>query len=269
MIGLLAGILLVATPPQAYSFAYRFEKGLSYVDAQQRTMTTEIYANGKQMRWKAMFESRVKRTILSVDETAHPSAERVEVERFRVIMKENPEQEKLGEKPLPCEGKSFVWRRLEKRWGLFLNDRDVTDGHKELVDQLKNWRDARLPRGPVTVGQEWQVPPQDFMETAGLKVPKGLEGVAAFKLDGVEGAVAEISFEFRFSSRQGGGRQTGVERGRWRFDHEKGRDLSFEMEGTIQVDGGRGGKGEIAMVRTVTYPEPPPERSSGPSDRGS
>jgi hypothetical protein len=145
----------------------------------------------------------------------------------------------------------------------------VTGSHKELVDQLKNWRDARLPREPVSVGESWEVPPRDFMETAGLKVPDGLEGVATFKLEKVEGAVAEISFEFRFASRHGGRRQAGVERGRWRFDFEKGRDLSFEMKGSINVDGGRGGKGEIAMLRTVTYADPPAVGSPGSSDRGS
>ena len=45
------------------------------------------------------------------------------------------------------------------------------------------------------------------------------------------------------------------ETGTWRFDVKRGRDLSLEMRGILEIDEGRSGSGKFAMKREVTYAE--------------
>lgn len=249
--------LLVLTPGQAFKLRYRFEKGMTYVDTQQRVVK-QVLTTGKTLKIHKVRETRLKRTILEVDETDHPTIERVEVLAFRDNVVEWPEQEMLGIKPRPCEGKTFVWRRMETRWGLFTRDDEgktveVTKTYTHLVEQLKNWRDARLPERAVRPGDAWEISAEEFLQTSGITPPKGAEGRAVFKLESMDGTRAKIPFEFRWHFRDKQARVDVEQKGVWTFDAARGRDVAFKMSGTIRFDKGKTGTGEISMIREVTY----------------
>lgn len=250
--------LVLLAPAESYTLRYRFTKGLTYTDSQQREVKITLTQEGRTLKQHELRTIRLERTILGVDETDHPTIERVHVAAFRDKIIEWPEQDKVGTKKRPCEGKTFVWRRLETRWGLFLRGeegqaKDVTKEYSHLVEQLKSWRDARLPADPQRIGGSWEIDAEEFLQTAAMIVPKGVNGKAYFKLQKVEKGIATISFTFRFGFRD---RRTPIsvaQKGTWTFDVPRGRDLAFEMTGKIDFDGGRVGTGEIAMTRKVTY----------------
>jgi hypothetical protein len=159
-----------------------------------------------------------------------------------------------------------VWRQKDKGgWGLFGEKGEVTDKHPQLVQRLRNWRDARLPKKRVRVGSTWEVSAARFLEAVGQPVPPKAEGRAVFRLEAVEGDVARITFTFNESHpedlRMFKAKETGV----WLFDLKRGRDVSLEMKGILEIDDGQTGSGKFRMRRTVTYAE----RVRGSTPRGS
>jgi len=252
---LLAILLALLAVPRGYELQYRFSKGMAYVDKQQRDFSLETYVEGRTLRWEISLEVDLKRTILEVDDTEHPRVERVAVTKFRRITHKAPEENaKLGANPEACEGRTFVWRRLKRRWGLFDKSGEVTKDHDMLVEHLKNWRDGRLPDRALTRGESWEISPRRFLQTAGFKVPEGVQGIAQFTLKDVTAeGVATIPFEFSFSYKEMGNRMSVAEKGTWRFDITRGRDVDFEMNGLIEVNSGKTGKGAIRLTRTITY----------------
>ena len=250
--------LVLLSPGESYALRYRFTKGLAYTDSQVRGVKITSIVEGRTITQHTIRTITLKRTILGVDKTAHPTVERVKVIAFRDQVVEWPEEEKVGTKKRPCEGQTFVWRRLETRWGLFRRGedgkaKDVTKEHPHLLEQLKNWRDARLPAEPRRVGDGWEVDALEFLQTSGMNAPKGVRGKAFFKLEKVENGIATIPFTFRFGFSDRRTPITAAQKGTWLFDVAHGRDVAFEMKGRIEFDGGRAGTGVITMVRKVTY----------------
>ena len=251
-------LLILLSPGESHTLRYRFQKGMVYTDLQTRDVRLTLTREGKSLKLHTIRTIELKRSILGVDETAHPTIERVQVIRFRDRIVEWPEDEKVGTRPRPCEGKTFIWRRLETRWGLFHRGEDgkaedVTKTYTHLVEQLKNWRDSRLPEDPIKVGNGWQIAAADFLQTAGISPPKGVKGSALFKMESVEGGVATIPFRFNFHYLDKGTRVDVKQSGTWLFDAKNGRDVSFSMKGKIEYDKGKSGLGELVMSRKVTY----------------
>jgi hypothetical protein len=178
--------------------------------------------------------------------------ERVEVKRMVITVKEAPDQEP-GSKTGTPHGKTFVWKKLRRRWGLFDAKGEVTDDYPALVKRLKNWREARLPSRAVAVGDSWEVSAATFLETVNQPIPKGVAGRAIFKLNEVKDGVASIGFLFRMTYRDGDHLFTGTQKGTWRFDIARGRDLDLEMTGQLDVDEGKSGDGRFKMKRAVTW----------------
>jgi len=249
----LALLLLFASESKTWEFKYRFPKGLVYEEASSRELAMETYADARTFRFKMRSDAKLRRSIVAVDENQRPTIERVEVLSLTNTVVEDPEK-KPGTKADPAQGQTFVWRRLKERWGLFdQDDSEVTRKYPRLVEKLKNWRDTRLPREKVAVGGQWEVSALTFLETSGHAVPEGVDGVALFTLDAVEKGIASISFEVLFTQTVTGTYQSCRYTGTWRFDIEKGRDLSFDMSGELKIDQGRSGKADLAMKRSVTY----------------
>ncbi len=250
-------LLLLLAPPDAvrHRLEYRFAKGASYVDEQQREWWLESVGGGKVFRWKYAFPTKMRRTVVEVDKTAHPSLERVEVIRFaRTVVESASAAETEGTtNAASSEGQTFVWRRLADRWGLFTDKGEVTDVHKQLVSHLQNWRDGLLPKEEVAAGDTWEVGATTFLETAGQPVPKGVQGRAQFKLEKVEAGVATISFDFACTYEDLGHVHNGRYTGSWRFDVAKGRDLEFAAKGSLEMDGGKSGAGGVTIRRTFTW----------------
>lgn len=238
--------------PETHALRYRFEKGMAYEETTTRAFELTQERAGKKQRIASSSVETLRRTVLEVDDTAHPTIERVEVVAFSRTVEEHP-VEAPGTVADAAEGKTFVWRRLEDRWGLFDGKREVTGDHPRLVDRLKNWRDARMPRGPVAVGATWEVSAQTYLETAGQPVPPEIEGVAVFKLEGVEGGVATVSFRFVGKAVVAETSQEWEQKGWFRFDVAKGRDLDSEASGTVRVSGSEGGSGTFKLGRRIVY----------------
>lgn len=249
---LVALLLVVCAPGEGHVLKYRFEKGMVYEDRTLRSTKFERNDAGRRLVFDVESEEVLRRTILETDRTDHPTIERVEVLTFTRTTNDHPEEE-AGTVKLPSQGNTFVWRRMEKRWRLFDKAGEVTGRHPVLVERLKNWRDARLPKKAVKVGDTWEISAKAFLETVGARVPADVEGRGVFRLEGVEGAVATIKFEYHYAWRTGGELVSAGQTGTWRFDLEKGRDLSLESEGKVKFDNGRSGSGTFRTIRTVTY----------------
>ena len=245
--------LLLLAPDQTYELKYRFAKGMSYVDSQERVWKQTKLANGRRLEYHFTHTIKVRRTILEADETAHPVAERVEVTHYRVDTRKSPKQEDLGLRLEACEGKTFVWKRLKTRWGLFDEKGEVTGKHKRLVGYLKNWRDARLPKEPQSIGGSWEVTAKRFLQTAGLPLTPNLQGMAVFTLEKVERGIATIRFDVHYTFRDPQNVWTVAQKGVWTFDAKRGRDVSMVMRGEVLIDKGVKGKGTVTLRREVTY----------------
>jgi hypothetical protein len=244
--------LLLVLLPETHALRYRFEKGMCYEETTTRAFELTQEDAGKKQRIASSSLETLRRTILEVDETAHPTIERVEVVAFSRTIEEHP-AEAPGTVADAAEGKTFVWRRLDERWGLFDGKREVTNVHARLVDRLKNWRDARMPRAPVAVGDTWEVAAPTYLATLGQPVPSEIDGVAVFKLERVENGVATVSFRFVGKTVVAGESQEWEQKGWIRFDVARGRDLESEASGTVRVSGPRGGRGTFEMRRKVVY----------------
>ena len=260
-------VLLLAAPSTADEpLRYRFEKGLVYDDTTVRTFYFEFTRTGdekdrktgkeaKPQVWDISSKEILRRTVLKTDKTAHPMIERVEVIQFDRIVKESPDpNERKGISQDPSVGRVFIWRRMKTAWKLFDGkDQDVTERFGKLVNRLKNWRDARLSRKPVAVGEKWDVSMETFLRTSGSPPPEGITGMAVFKLDSLERGLASISFTAHGSDTAQGARRSYRMSGKWRFDASRGRDLELKSEGTFKVEGEKGGKGTMTYHRTVSY----------------
>jgi hypothetical protein len=262
-------LLLVAAPDgkaKTYEIAYRFGKGVKYTDRSSRVFKLDMYGGKKLAQFHVESEQVIRRTVIEVDDGGRPSLERVEVLVNSHTTKMSPNEEELGVTLLPSHGKSFVWRRYDgKKWGLFDDKGEVTAKHPQLVQKLRNWRDARLPGKPVAVGATWEVAAGDFLEAVGQPVPPGVKGRAVFKLEAVEDGVARITFTFKETYPQDGVAVVAEETGTWRFDVKRGRDLSVEARGILEIDKGDAGSGKFGVKREVTYegdsPAPKPRDS--------
>jgi hypothetical protein len=264
---LLLILLVVAGPeekPKTFELAYRFEKGLSYTDRTTRTFKLDMYGGKELAQFHVESEQVIRRTVVEVDGHGRPTLERVEVLVNTHTTKKAPNEE-LGVKKFPSHGKSFVWRKLKGKWGLYDAKGEVTKEHPQLVQRLRNWRDARLPGRPVAIGSTWEVAAAAFMEAVGQPVPPGVTGRALFKLEAVEDGVARISFSFKETHPDNGATVVADETGTWRFDLKRGRDLSLEARGILEIDKGDVGSGKFGMKREVTYagdsPSPKPRDS--------
>ena len=241
--------LLLFAPDRTYELKYRFVKGMSYVDAQERVW--KLTEGEKQFH--VTHTIKVRRTILEADESDHPVIERVEVTHYRTDTHKSPEKSEIGLRPEICEGKTFLWKRLKTRWGLFDGKVEVSFKHMKLVGYLKNWRDARLPTKPQPVGGAWEVTARRFLQTAGLPLPPNLKGLGVFKLEKVERGIATIPFDVRYTFSDRTVVWTVRQKGRWTFDAKRGRDISLVMRGEVLIDKGAKGKGTLTMRRDVTY----------------
>ncbi len=241
--------LLLLAPDRTYELKYRFTKGMSYVDSQERVWKL---TEGER-QFHVTHTIKVRRTIVEADETHHPVIERVEVTHYRTDTHKSPKQSELGLRPEACEGKTFLWKRLKTRWGLFDDKGEVSVQHVKLVGYLKNWRDARLPKQPQPVGGTWEVTARRFLQTAGLPLPPNLQGLGVFKLEKVERGIATIPFDVRYTFRDGSAVLTVAQKGVWTFDTTRGRDVSMVMRGEVLIDKGAKGKGTLILRREVTY----------------
>ncbi len=245
---------LIGAPGDAdglITLRYRFQKGLVYEDRTERAfyMKAVDAESGKTAIWDLTSEEVLRRTVIAVDETEHPTMERVEVLKFSRTITAMPNR-RPGVVPDPAAGKTFLWRLTKKGWRLYnKSERDVTDAYTRLVARLKNWRDARLPEKPIAVGGTWSVPYATFLRTSGSAVPDGVKGLVRFKLESVKDGRAKITFSIV-------GEETGNKHtfhGIWMFDSKNGRDLSLENTGKIESADGKTGKGNARSKRTITY----------------
>jgi len=250
----LALLLLLAPDRPAYEIRYRFEKGMVCEDRSVSRARLRLFAGANAMVFDQSPERVLRRTVLEVDGEGRLVAERVEVEKFLFHLKESPDQP-AGTKPFKSHGKTFVWRSDGGTWRLLEGDEDVTKSYPRLVEVLRNWGDARLPKRRVAVGDTWEVGAAEFLKNVGQPVPEGIEGRCVFTLESVDGdGVARITFRFKRLHRDKAATFTGDQKGVWLFDVRRGRNLEFSMEGTLIVEGKRRGDGKVSMKRTLTYP---------------
>lgn len=251
-------LLLLAPPTARHKLAYRFEKGTTYDEETTRSFTLTLLAGPlarpRMIRYVNDTDELLRRTVIDTDANGRPIQERVQVIRSTRTIKEAPDRGPGVEKGA-SHAKTFVWKKLDGRWGLFDAKGEVTRRFPGLAARLQSWRDARLPAKPVAVGDRWEVSAAKFLATVGQPVPKDLKGRAVFSLLSVKQSVARIGVELRLDYRDGGHRLAGTQKGVWRFDIARGRDLSIEMKGILDVDGGKRGDGIIKMRRVVTWPE--------------
>jgi hypothetical protein len=224
-----------------------------YEETSARHVKLKLTDQGKILRFDTEDDFVVRRTVEKVGEDGLPAVERVEVLRFEKRIHEQPDREK-GVEPNPAQGKTFSWRRKGDGYALFEGDDEVTGEHPRLVERLLNWRAGRLPEKPVKVGGTWEIPAPAFLEATGQPIPPGLEGSAVFKLEEVKDGVARISFEFKSTQKERGSVIAGVQRGTWVVDLARGRELSLESEGSIEIDRMDRGFGTFRLSRTITYP---------------
>lgn len=264
-------LLLVAAPEgkadakaKTYELAYRFEKDLTYTERSSRVFKLDVYSGKKPAQFHIESEQVIRRTVIELGDDGRPTLERVEVLANTHTTKKSPTGE-LGVKKFASDGKTFVWRKSRGRWGLFIDKGEVTAKHPQLVQLLSTWRDARLPGRPVAVGATWEVSAEDFLHAAGQAVPPGVKGRAVFKLAAVEDGVARITFTFKETYPQDGSPVVATETGTWRFDVKRGRDLSVEARGILEIEKGDAGSGKFGVKREVTYAGDSP----APKPRGS
>jgi hypothetical protein len=246
--------LLLLAPEGAHEIKLRFEKGMVYEETSTRHVDLKLTEQGKILRFDTEDDYVVRRTVEEVGEDGLPAAERVEVVRFIKKINQQPDREKPGVEPNPAQGKTFAWRRKGSGYALFEGEDEVTAKHPRLVERLLNWRAGRLPEKAVAVGGSWEIPAAAFLEATGQPIPPGLEGGAVFKLEEVQEGIARISFEFKSTRTERGSVVAWVQRGTWRFDLAKGRELSLESEGSIEIDKMDRGFGTFRQRRTITYP---------------
>lgn len=261
-------LLVLLAPEQTHELRYRHEKGVTYRDAAIKHIQLTLFAAGRLVKFDVETQYDIERTVIEADRDG-PEVERIVVRKFVQIVRASPEGGKEGARPFKSQGKTFVWRRekgKEKdkqvegsenekpKWGLFDNEGEVTKKYPNLVVLLQDWRAARLPGRPVAVGDTWEVSAKTFLETVGQNVPPQVQGKATFTLTSVVGGVAKIAIVFQSSWRDKKNVLGGTQKGTWVFDLKRGSDIEVTMEGTIEVDNGKGGYGKFRSHRAVTHP---------------
>jgi len=245
-------LLVLLAPEQSYELKYRHEKGATYRDAAIKSIQLTLFANGRLIKYDVETQYDIERTVIEADREG-PEVERIVVRKFVQIVRKSPEGKKEGTKAFKSQGKTFVWRREKKTWGLYDNEGEVTKKYPNLVVLLRDWRAARLPKTAVAVGHTWEVSAKTFLETVGQQVPPEIAGKATFLLVAVKDGVAKIAIEFKSSWRHQKSVLGGTQKGTWLFDLKRGRDIEVTMEGGIEVDNGKGGYGKFRSHRAVTY----------------
>ncbi|MHC4548007.1 MAG: hypothetical protein ACYTEZ_04450 [Planctomycetota bacterium] len=244
-------LLLLLAPEETYELKYRFEKETTRRDVSEKSIKLSLFAEGKIVKFDLETHHEIERTVLEVDREGRPTIERVQVKKFTQVVNQSPEG-KEGTKTFASHGKTFVWRKEKEAWNLYDAQGEVTKRYPNLVVLLRNWRDARLPPGPVKLGDTWEVAAKTFLETVGQQVPPQVEGKAVFRLEEVKEDVARIAIEFKSSWRNAGHLLAGLQQGTWLFDLKHGRDVEVRMEGNVEVDNGKGGWGKFRLRRVVT-----------------
>lgn len=250
MVPLLLALLLA--PDSTHEMKLRFEKGMVYEEATTRRMKLRLIDQKRVAKFDFEEECLFRRTVLAVGDDGLPSEEKVEVLRFAKKIHARPDGE-AGSEANPAEGKTFLWKRGGEGYVLMDGDKDVTEEHPHLAERLRSYRAKRMPEKPVAVGATWEVPAAAFLESTGQTVPPGLEGAAVFKLEEVKDGVARVSFEVKSGYKERGRDIAAVQKGTWLFDIARGREISLEATGSIEVDRLEGGDGSLAMTRKLTY----------------
>lgn len=250
MVPLLLALLLAPEP--THELKLRFEKGMVYEEATTRRIKLRLIEQKRVAKFDVEEECLFRRTVLAVGDDGLPSEEKVEVLRFAKKIHERPDGE-AGSETNPAEKKTFLWKRSGDGYVLLSGDTDVTKEHPRLAERLLSYRAKRMPEKPVAVGATWEVPAGAFLESTGQTVPPGLEGAAVFRLEEVKEGVARVSFEVKSSYSERGRAISGVQKGTWLFDMERGRELSLEAEGAVEFDRLEAGDGSLRMTRALTY----------------
>lgn len=260
MRGILIAALFLAAPGTV-KLAYRFPKGLVYTETTKRSILLQTVVHGPTVgtlkgKSDASSVQSLRRTILEADDDGRPIAERVEVLQFVRTVRASPSgSESEGVHVDPAQGRTFVWRKKGSQFHLYDEKGDVTDAYPRLVEQLRPWRDARLPKKPVAVGDEWNISAATFLETSGAHLPPGeIDGTASFHVDSLKDGVADITFHFDATVNGSSVTQTWKQKGTWRFDYKRGRDLELKATVDISMKGATKATGTGKIERTVTYP---------------
>ncbi|MHC4953133.1 MAG: hypothetical protein ACYTGZ_04530 [Planctomycetota bacterium] len=254
-------ILLLLAPEKAdskkaYKLEYSFRKGDEYKDETTRSFKMEKIQGKSLATWDVSSKEVFERKVMETKEN-RPDIERIIVRDFTREVRKSPMQKEVGKITNGAVGATFVWRRVGERWGLFGQRSELTDRHPEIVNRLKNWRDARLPVRPVKIGETWSVDAKTFRETAGQPVPPGTAGSIDFTLKAVDkNGVATIEFKGTWAYRTPGSRYVVKQTGKWLFDAKRGRDLEFSTKGKLDITGADEGSGDLAMKRVVTWKAP-------------
>jgi len=245
-------LCLVLAPESTVEMKLRFEKGMVYEDASTRRVKLRLIEQRRLMKFDVGEDTLFRRTVLAVGDDGLPSEEKIEVLRFKKEIHEQPDREPATSDN-PAQGKTFLWKRSGASYALYEGDKDVTKEHEALAERLRSYGTKRVPEKPVAVGATWEVPAAEFLASTGQQVPPGLEGTAVFKLEEVKENVARVSFEMKSSYKDRERDVSGVQKGTWLFDVERGREVSLEAEWTMEFDRMEKGDGSFEMTRTLTY----------------
>lgn len=250
---LLLALLLLLAPEKTYKIEYRFKKGDDYTDTTTREFKMEMIQGNSLASYDYRSKETMRRQIQEVKER-RPDIERVTIKEFTREVKKSPIQKEVGVVKNKAIGAIFIWRRVGERWGLFGQRSEVTERHPEVVNRLKNWRDARLPKKAVKIGDAWEVPARDFLETAGQPVPPKTSGSIEFKLKQVDAnGIGKIEFRGIWMYRTAQSKFVVEQTGTWRFDIKNGRDLELVSKGKLDISGFQEGSGKLEMKRVVAW----------------
>ena len=254
---LLALLVLFAAPEKdakSYKLAYRFKEGDHYKESTSRMFKLDIVQDKTVASTHVVASEVLSRTVLETKQD-RPVIERVVVNDFTRDVKKSPIQKEVGVTKSKAIGRTYVWRRVgDERWGLFTERAEVTNKYRPVVARLKNWRDNRLPKKAVKVGEAWRIPAAEYLETLGQAVPKGTTGNMDFKLVKVDDkGIATISIDGIWSYLEPGTRVVVTQSGTWTFDVKNGRDIKMDNTAKIDMSGNAEGKATLKLTRTVDW----------------
>lgn len=239
---------------KTYQLAYRFEKGDEYLETTTRHFLMELI-EGKSLSVTEVTATEALRRVVLETKKRRPVIERIIVEKFSKDVKKSPLQKEIRKTEDKAVGRKYVWRRVgDKRWGLFTEQADVTAQNGPVVARLKNWRDNRLPKKSVIVGETWSVSASEYLTTLGQNVPKGTTGNMEFTLKAMDkNGIATIAIAGVWSYLEPGTRVVVTQAGTWTFDVKNGRDLKMESSAKIDMSGAQDGKARLKMTRVVKW----------------
>jgi len=249
-----SGANLKGAGAKTYELAYHFVKGDEYLETTTRHFQLEIIEGSSLLLTVVDAKEALRRTVLETKK-GRPVIERIVVKEFTREVKKSPKQKEIGVTKSKAIGHTYVWRRIgDERWGLFSERAEVTAQYNSVVARLKNWRDNRLPKKPVKVGETWKISAREFLTTLGQIVPKGTTGNMEFTLKSVDAkGVATIAISGIWSYLEPGTRVVVTQSGTWTFDVKKGRDLKMDSAAKIDMSGKSDGKANLKMTRVVKW----------------